>query len=110
MLRADDVTQATLFAPEVENAVEQPGMPPLKGQLLKWIGNKQKFALEIVAKFPKVYGTYFEPFIGSGGVLATLAPKQAVAGDVFKPLVEIWQKLHDDTEGLIRWYEERHSL
>jgi DNA adenine methylase len=91
-------------------AAEQPSVPALKGQLLKWIGNKQKFALEIVAKFPKTYGTYFEPFIGSGGVLATLAPKQAVAGDVFKPLIEIWQKLHDDTEGLIEWYAERHAL
>lgn len=92
------------------DAAEQPSVPALKGQLLKWIGNKQKFALEIVAKFPKTYGTYFEPFIGSGGVLATLAPKQAVAGDVFKPLIEIWQKLHDDTEGLIEWYAERHAL
>lgn len=85
-------------------------MPPLKGQLLKWIGNKQKFALEIVSKFPKDFGTYFEPFVGSGGVLATLAPHQAVAGDVFKPLIEIWQKLHDDTEGLINWYAERYAL
>lgn len=85
-------------------------MPELKGQLLKWIGNKQKFATEICHKFPKTFGTYYEPFIGSGAVLATLAPKKAVAGDAFKPLVEIWQKLHDDTEGLIQWYAERHAL
>lgn len=88
----------------------QPGLPALKGQLLKWVGNKQKFALEIVANFPKNYGTYFEPFIGSGGVLATLAPKHAVAGDAFKPLIEIWQKLHDDVDGLIHWYAKRHAL
>lgn len=86
------------------------GVPALKGQLLKWIGNKQKFAIEICHQFPRNFGTYFEPFIGSGAVLATLAPKRAVAGDAFKPLVEIWKKLHDDTEGLIEWYAERHAL
>lgn len=85
-------------------------LPALKGQLLKWIGNKQKFASEIISYFPKEYGTYYEPFLGSGAVLATLAPKQAVGGDVFRPLIEIWQKLHENTEELIQWYAERHSM
>ena len=84
--------------------------PALKGQLLKWIGNKQKFAPEIISYFPKTYGTYYEPFIGSGAVLAALAPDRAVGGDVFKPLVEVWQQLHDDTEQVIEWYAERHVL
>lgn len=85
-------------------------MPPLKGQLLKWIGNKQKFATEIISYLPKQFGTYHEPFLGSGAVLAHLAPQRAVASDAFGPLIEIWQKLHDDTEQLIRWYSERHQL
>lgn len=85
-------------------------LPPLKGQLLKWIGNKQKFASEIVSYFPKEFGTYFEPFLGSGAVLAHLAPQRAVAADVFGPLIEIWQQLHDDTDVLISWYAKRHAL
>lgn len=85
-------------------------LPPLKGQLLKWIGNKQKFAAEIISYFPSSYGSYYEPFLGSGAVLAALAPERAVAGDVFKPLVEIWQQLHDDVEQIIDWYAERHAL
>jgi DNA adenine methylase len=85
-------------------------LPPLKGQLLKWIGNKQKFAAEIISYFPSSYGSYYEPFLGSGAVLAALAPERAVAGDVFKPLVEIWQQLHDDFEQIIDWYAERHAL
>lgn len=91
-------------------APEPVGMPALKGQLLKWIGNKQKFAPEIITYFPKIYGTFYEPFLGSGAVLATLAPKRAVGGDVFKPLVEIWQQLHDDVETVVGWYQERHEL
>ncbi|CAB3829817.1 Dam family site-specific DNA-(adenine-N6)-methyltransferase [Achromobacter sp. CF-sbj1-Ac2-l] len=108
MLNTPEYTQVSLFDSQVETP--QPGVPELKGQLLKWVGNKQKFAVEIINKFPRQFGTYFEPFLGSGGVLATLAPKKAVAGDVFKPLIEIWEKLHDDTEGLIEWYSERHAL
>lgn len=85
-------------------------LPRLKGQLLKWIGNKQKFATEISSYFPKHFGTYFEPFLGSGAILAHLAPKHAVASDAFGPLMEIWQKLHDDAEHVIRWYSDRYSM
>lgn len=85
-------------------------MPPLKGQLLKWIGNKQKVAAEIITYLPRSYGTYYEPFLGSGAVLATLAPKRAVASDVFSPLIAIWQQLHNDTDEVIRWYADRHAL
>src|SRR5690349_6884344 len=63
-------------------------LPPLKGQLLKWIGNKQKFAREIISYLPKDYGAYYEPFLGSGAVLAHLAPVRGVASDAFKPLIE----------------------
>jgi DNA adenine methylase len=80
---------------------------PFKPQLLKWIGNKQRSAREIVSYFPEALGTYFEPFLGGGGVLGTLAPAKAVASDVFKPLMEIWQTLHDDPDRLKRWYADR---
>lgn len=85
-------------------------LPPLKGQLLKWIGNKQKFASEILTYFPSDYDTYFEPFLGSGAVLATLAPKRAVVSDIFKPLIEIWQQLQENADEVINWYASRHAL
>jgi hypothetical protein len=71
---------------------------PFKPQLLKWVGNKQRHAHEIIAHFPNRFGTYFEPFLGSGGVLGTLGPEKAVASDVFKPLMEIW---HDGFNVLV---------
>ncbi len=80
---------------------------PLKHQLLKWIGNKQRFAHEIAGYFPAQMGRYFEPFLGSGAVLGTLAPQSAVASDVFGPLVEIWQTLARDPEELKSWYAQR---
>lgn len=79
------------------------------GQLLKWIGNKQRFASEIVSNFPAKFDCYFEPFLGSGAVLATLAPKKAVGSDSFKPLVDIWTALHKKPNQLKEWYAERWS-
>lgn len=80
---------------------------PLKTQLLKWIGNKQRFAHEISSLFPADFGTYFEPFLGSGAVLGTLAPARAVASDALEPLVAIWQTLATAPETLKAWYRER---
>jgi DNA adenine methylase len=80
---------------------------PFRRQLLKWVGNKQRFAAEIAAHFPTAYGTYFEPFLGSGAVLGTLQPARAVASDVFSPLIEIWQALKTSPELLKAWYAQR---
>src|ERR1700692_4891846 len=80
---------------------------PFKTQLLKWIGNKQRFAHEIVSYFPLHFGRYFEPFLGSGCVLATLLPEQALGSDIFPPLIEIWQMLRSDPDALIGWYADR---
>jgi DNA adenine methylase len=80
---------------------------PFNLQLLKWVGNKQRFAFEIASYFPSKFNVYLEPFIGSGAVLGTLAPKQAIAGDIFRPLIDIWKTLQDSPETLIEWYAER---
>lgn len=97
--------QAVLF-----DQVPHKDIKPFKSQLLKWVGNKQRFAHEIVGSFPKRFGKYYEPFIGSGAVLATLAPKNAMASDVFEPLVEIWKTLKNDPALLKRWYNERWEI
>ena len=81
--------QLSLFDTQ-KNCVE-----PLTQQLLKWVGNKQRFAHEIISNFPSHYGMYFEPFLGSGAVLATLAPRRAVGADSFKPLIDIFRTLQE---------------
>jgi DNA adenine methylase len=82
-------------------------VPRLRKQLLKWVGNKQRFAHEIVSYFPADYGVYYEPFLGSGAVLATLRPQRAVGSDCFRPLIEIWQTLQMAPETIKQWYAER---
>lgn len=80
---------------------------PFKQQLLKWIGNKQRFAHEIASHFPAEFGAYYEPFLGSGAILGTLAPKKAFASDAFGPLIEIWQALKEAPDTLKGWYSTR---
>lgn len=95
------MAQALLF----DNAPHK-FIQPFPAQLMKWIGNKQRFAHQIASLFPGSFNTYFEPFLGSGGVLATLFPKRALASDAFAPLVEIFQTLKNDPETLKEWYSE----
>ncbi len=85
-------------------------LPRLKGQLLKWVGNKQRSAPQIIQHFPAHFQTYYEPFLGSGAVLATLSPSRAVAGDILAPLIDIWQCLRDDPDGLFEAYVARWQL
>src|SRR3990172_9505531 len=90
MKEVKDKSQLYLFEtqPNKKRLVE-----PFNMSLLKWIGSKQRMAHEIISYFPVEYGTYFEPFLGSGGVLGTLVPRVAIASDTFAPLVDIWQNL-----------------
>lgn len=80
---------------------------PETGQLLKWIGNKHRFAREIVSYFPRTFKVYREPFLGSGAVLGALAPEQGVGSDSFAPLVKIWQLLRERPDELKRHYADR---
>lgn len=88
----------------INNVIFNDRVPPR--QLLKWIGNKQRFAHSIASVFPQNYNRYIEPFIGSGAVLGAMAPKNGLAGDVLKPLIEMWQTLQKDPQALYEHYKK----
>ena len=94
LLHKERMTQQTLF----------PVRP--KGQLLKWVGNKYKYAHIITSYFPVRYKKYIEPFVGTGAILATLAPQKGIAGDILTPLIEIWKLLQNESHTLIDYYAE----
>lgn len=50
---------------------------------------------------------YFEPFLGGGAVLFLAAESGAVAGDVYKPLIELWQTVQREPQLLIENYREQ---
>lgn len=90
--------------------VQHKDIKPFSTQLLKWVGNKQRFAHEIAGAFPDKFNRYYEPFLGSGAILATLSPKDAFASDAFAPLIEIFKTLKDEPEILKKWYQERWDI
>jgi DNA adenine methylase len=75
-----------------------------KGQLLKWVGNKYKYAHTITAFFPDEFDRYIEPFLGTGAVLATLAPERSLAGDANKCLMAFWYLVQNDPDPLVLYY------
>lgn len=101
------LSQPDLFASE---EVAYSGGAVFKAQLLKWVGNKQRQAPEIIRNFPSRFGAYYEPFLGGGGVLGVLAPRRGVASDAFAPLVQIWTTLSNRPHQLLTWYAERYAL
>jgi DNA adenine methylase len=99
-----DTAQLYLFEKDTH---KKRHVEPFRAPLLKWIGSKLRMAHEIISFFPLEFGTYYEPFLGSAGVLGTLAPPSGVASDSFKTLIDIWKTLKDSPETLNRWYSER---
>lgn len=110
MLEIATLPQYPLFTFDERLVAPTAAVKPFRQQLLKWVGNKQKQADSIISYFPEKFGTYYEPFLGSGGVLGVLAPHRAVASDTFGSLVEIWQSLREDIDGLKHHYSERYKL
>jgi len=76
--------------------------------LIKYIGNKHKYATLICAHFPDRCRTYFEPFLGSGAILGHLAPRRAVAADTLRPLIDFWRLVKDRPRELALSYAENH--
>ena len=78
-----------------------------KGSLLKWIGNKYRMAEQIASYFPTDIHRYFDVFLGSGSILATVAPVRGVGSDSFGPLIEIWKAVQGNPDEVKSWYDER---
>lgn len=87
--------------------------------LLKWIGNKQRFASTIVANMPITFNNYYEPFLGSGAVLAELLMQDntslyphfnyAYGSDILPFLIEIFRSIKDNPNEIVEYYSKEIS-
>ncbi|MDR2162818.1 MAG: Dam family site-specific DNA-(adenine-N6)-methyltransferase [Clostridiales Family XIII bacterium] len=85
--------------------------------LLKWVGNKQRFASAIVSNMPYAFQDYYEPFLGSGAVLAELLNRRysemfpsfsnVYASDVLPFLIDIFNITKKEPDRLILYYSEQ---
>lgn len=75
---------------------------------LPWPGSKAKCAKEIIEVFPKTFGTYFEPFLGSGAIFFKMndVPANKLArgferarlSDTNKNLINCWKAVMERPE------------
>jgi site-specific DNA-methyltransferase (adenine-specific) len=72
--------------------------------LIKWTGSKRSQASVISSLMP-CYRRYFEPFLGGGALLYLAAVPGSMAGDLYKPLIQLWQLIQVEPEKVIEDYE-----
>jgi DNA adenine methylase len=94
---------AVLETPKLPGSLAAPRTRP-SGQLLKWVGNKFRYAELIAKHLPTDFDSYIEPFVGTGAVLATVAPGRGIAGDALGILVEFHQAVQTNPQPLIAHY------
>lgn len=84
--------------------------------LLKWIGNKQRFADTIVSYMPDSIADYYEPFLGSGAVMAELLNADATklfphlnhayGSDILPFLVDIFAITKENPQMIVDYYRK----
>ncbi|MHA6638744.1 DNA adenine methylase [Stutzerimonas frequens] len=76
---------------------------------LKWAGGKRWLTEKHLNLFPKFSGTYYEPFLGSGAVFFSLAPKSAILSDLNVELIETYKAIKSDWASVERVLKEHHA-
>lgn len=68
---------------------------------LKWAGGKRWLIPKLVDKLP-AFETYYEPFLGSGGLFFALEPKRAVLSDTNPELINCYRCVRDHCPEIIQ--------
>lgn len=82
----------------------------LVAPVLKWVGGKRQLISEIDSLIPKSISTYVEPFVGGGAVLFHLQPKKAIINDFNKELMNVYQVIKDNPDGLLEVLKKHKEL
>lgn len=82
---------------------------PLVAPVVKWVGGKRQLLKDITQYIPQEYSTYYEPFLGGGAVLFDLQPAKAVVNDINEELINVYETIRDDVEGLIADLEKHKN-
>lgn len=88
-------TRVALFAgaPAQRNKIATP--------FLKWAGGKSELLPHLVARAPRSFNTYWEPFLGGGALFFYLGPVSAVLSDLNEELINCYQAVKSNVERLI---------
>lgn len=76
---------------------------------LKWAGGKRWLTAKYSHMFPNEFGTYYEPFLGSGAIFFHLQPKNSVLADLNGELIETYGAIKDDWEQVFKHLMVHHK-
>lgn len=74
--------------------------------VIKWVGGKRQLLDELYFLKPKSYHRYFEPFIGGGALLFSLAPERATINDANSDLILMYNVIRDNPKELLAVLEK----
>ena len=72
---------------------------------IKWSGSKRSQAAFIAGLAPS-FNRYFEPFVGGASVAYSLEPELGIAGDLSKPLIELWNLILRSPDEAADYYQK----
>jgi DNA adenine methylase len=102
--------------PTAEHPMGKPGIEvPFSRPFLKWAGGKTQLLPELAKYYPtSSVNRYFEPFLGSGAVFfhfkVMVNPKSSFLWDNNLELIQTFQAVRDDVEGVIEVLREHESV
>lgn len=67
----------------------------------KWVGGKRQLLPQLHELMPKQFNRYFEPFIGGGALLFSLAPDNAVINDLNADLANVYRMVKNKPKELL---------
>lgn len=76
---------------------------------LKWAGGKRWLTSNCRDVFPSSYRRYVEPFLGSGAVFFSLAPREAILSDINGDLIDTYQAIKIDWQRVYSLLKEHHN-
>lgn len=65
--------------------------------IVKWAGGKTQIIEKLLAKCPKKFNKYYEPFVGGGALYFSLMPEKAVINDTNRELIAVYKCLRSKT-------------
>ena len=68
---------------------------------VKWAGGKGQLVDKLLERVPKQFNRYYEPFVGGGALLLALAPKKATINDSNEQLINVFNQLQRNIEGVM---------
>lgn len=69
--------------------------------LLKWPGGKRRLMPFLLPLVPKLFNSYYEPFMGSGALFFALGPERAFLSDKNAELMSTYNVVRDHPEAVI---------